>query len=49
MAKSLAQFIPYRNLNYKAQKFTMVSSSLDIHKINVMNLSDFEKVIKCMY
>ena len=27
--------IPYRNLNYKAQKFAMVLSSLDIHGLNV--------------
>ena len=26
--------IPYRTLNYKAQKFAMVLSSLDIHRIN---------------
>ena len=26
--------LPYRNLNYKAQKFAMVLSSLDIHGLN---------------
>ena len=26
--------IPYRNLNYKAQKSAMVLCSLDIHRIN---------------
>ena len=31
---TLPGFIPYRNLNYKAQKFTMVLSSLDIYRIN---------------
>ena len=29
-----SHYIPYRNLNYKAQKFAMVLSSLDIHGIN---------------
>ena len=27
--------IPYRNLHYKAYKFAMVLSSLDIHGLNV--------------
>ena len=27
-------YIPNRNLNYKAQNFSMVMSSLDIHRIN---------------
>ena len=31
----LANHIPYKNLNNKAQKFPMLLSSLDIHGLNV--------------
>ena len=31
--------VPYRNLNYKAYKFAMVLSSLDIHELNVSRMT----------
>ena len=33
--------LPYRNLNYKAWKFTMVLSSLDIHGLNVSRMTKY--------
>ena len=33
-AQAIFKILPYRNLNYKAQKFAMVLSSLNIHGIN---------------